>query len=84
MNVSQRYSIDFTALAQIVREYIMTNHYDLYSMKMGKLCEHYEPFVKQEISDVVDEAIEHYQFLGSVTELMIDGNRITFSYQEEE
>lgn len=51
---------------------------------MGKLCGHYESFVKQEIAELVTEAVECYQFIGSVTEVEITENRIILHYEEEE
>lgn len=51
---------------------------------MSKLCDHYESFVKQEIADVVTEALECYQHIGSVTSVTISENRIIMDYLEEE
>lgn len=82
--VSRRYSLDFHSLAKIVTNYIENGHYELYSVEMEKLCEHYESFVKQEIADVVHEAMECYQHIGSVTKVTISENRIIMDYLEEE
>jgi hypothetical protein len=82
--VSRRYSLDFHSLAKIVKKYIETGHYELYTAEMSKLCDYYESFVKQEIADVVTEALECYQHIGSVTSVTISENRIIMDYLEEE
>lgn len=84
LHVCRKFSISFNDLAQIATEYIKTGQYEIYSLRLNKLVGSYEPFVKQEISDLMNEAIESYRFIGSVTEVTITEARITMTYEDED
>lgn len=78
----RRFGLDFNEIASIVKDYLTNGLVEQYVLKLGRACGVYEPFVKQEISTLVNEALEDRQFIGEVQQIVITEQFITFIYIE--
>lgn len=83
------FDVNFEALADILKDYIKTKNYELYSIRMSELFGHYESFAKQRISAELnicaDEVhnVDEYNLEESVkTVILVPNKTVLYSVKE--